>query len=79
MKVVSHNLWLLLRASQAGSHGADHRLLLLQPLATDRVALDVLVEQFVGIPLGAVARQVEQPKFLRVTGHPGAITSGGIG
>ena len=33
------------------------------------VGLDILIEQFVGVQLGTVARQADQPEPMQVVGH----------
>ena len=70
MKVTLHNLRLALCAPQVGADPVDHLPLVARSTATHSVALDILVEKFVGVEFGTVTRQVEQPQMIAVLGHP---------
>ena len=70
MEVALHNLRLFLCASQVTADVRDQLILIGRTPTPDRVALDVLVEEFVGIELGAVPGQEEQPESAGLVRHP---------
>src|SRR5208337_2168354 len=69
MKITFDDPGLFLRRPEICAHAGDHSLLCRGPASADRVALDVLVEVFVRVDLGAVAREKLQADALRVFRH----------
>lgn len=61
MKVLSDEMRLALAAAKIAPKTPEHLVLVSGTPATDRVALDVLIEELIGIQLRAVAWQIKQP------------------
>ena len=66
LEEIANNLRLLLTAMQMTTHGFDHLRFVGRPTFAQRIGLHVLVEQFVGIELGAISGQPDQAKFVGV-------------
>jgi hypothetical protein len=64
-------LWLTLRAPKSRTNVAKHFLLVARTSATVGVALDVVVQEFVGIQVGTVRREEVQPQHLPMLPEPG--------
>jgi hypothetical protein len=68
VEVVSDNIWPLLSASQLAAHVRDHLGLVRGPASVKCVVLDVIVEQLVGVELGAVVGKVKELNLLNMLG-----------
>ncbi|KVQ25468.1 hypothetical protein WK00_23250 [Burkholderia ubonensis] len=68
LEQIANHVRLFLRAMQVPADRADHVRLAGRSALAQRIRLDVLIEQFVRIQFGAVARQVDQSQALRVLG-----------
>ena len=65
-KQVSDHARLLLATMQMAAHSRHHFGLVGWTALAQCVGLDVLIEQFVGVQFGTVARQADQSKTMRV-------------
>src|ERR1051326_2643878 len=70
LKVAFHNFWLSLRASHVRPNITKHFLLVVRPLSSHGVALDILVQILVWIQFGTGCRQREQLNPTRMLLHP---------
>jgi hypothetical protein len=59
-EVISHDMWSALAPTQVAAHAAKELDLIARPKLSEGIGLHVLIEQLVGVKLGAVARQEEE-------------------
>jgi hypothetical protein len=78
MEAASHLSWPALGAPEVPPHVVHRFGVVPGALPSDRVGLDVLVEELIGVEMRAVARQEEQAEMPAMALHPSGHRRGGV-